>query len=102
MATDREPPRDVVDARYRAKVAARASGKVPVFEHLAPIDGTSDAPAAVEARFRQKMARHNGQVTPAASEPAGEQKPKAAEAGKADAGDGKKAEPAGEQKRRGG
>jgi len=58
------PPQEVIDARYRAKLEARATGKAPVM-----VDAPKDASGVdLNARVRDKLARH-AQAKPEASAP---------------------------------
>jgi hypothetical protein len=62
------------DERYQEKLRARAEGRVPVVVQLPePIAG--ETPAAVESRYRAKLARH-GKPEPKSDEGKGEKKPK--------------------------
>lgn len=65
------------DARFRAKMAARAAGTAPVFEDE-PLLAEGDDQAAIDARYQAKLARHNGKVPPA---PAPVNKPKGEKSG---------------------
>ena len=58
MPTAEEVRLEQLNARHRAKLAARADGSAPVFETETPVDGTGRTPEAIEARYRAKLARH--------------------------------------------
>jgi hypothetical protein len=66
------PDQATVDARYQAKLAARATGATPVRIDEPQIDLiTGMEPAAIDARYRAKMAaRKKGPEAPAVAAPA--------------------------------
>lgn len=74
MATPEEIRKAQLDKRYQAKLAARASGKAPVFETESAVDGSGRTPEAIEARYRAKLARHGKVAPPAPAETKGEGK----------------------------
>lgn len=59
------PPQEVIDARYRAKLEARATGKAPVMVDVPKDAGGVD----LDARAREKLSRHHrGQAQAAPAE----------------------------------
>jgi hypothetical protein len=83
------------DARFRAKLAARAAGTAPVFVDE-PAMAKGDDQAAIDSRYQAKLARHGKATAPAA---APEAKAEPAETGgsSAPAGDAAKAEAKGDK-----
>jgi hypothetical protein len=70
------PPQSVIDARFRAKLDARATGATPVMVD-APAEAT---PEDLDARVREKLARHRLQAKTVSSAPgAATPEPKAPE-----------------------
>lgn len=69
------PPQSVIDARYRAKLDARATGATPVMVEVPP----DTSPENLDAKVREKLARHRSQAKEAATAkpaaPAPEPKP---------------------------
>lgn len=59
----RLPPQSVIDARYRAKLDARATGATPVMVEVPP----DTSPENLDAKVREKLARHRSQAKAAAS-----------------------------------
>lgn len=78
------PSQTVLDANFRAKLAARANGSVPVLvQHPEPGDIRGDDQAAVDARFRAKLEARKAKPA-AAPEAKPEPKPEAKKGAKPD------------------
>lgn len=60
------PPQSVIDARFRAKLDARATGATPVMVEAPP----DDSPENLDAKVREKLARHRLQEKHATGKPA--------------------------------